>query len=60
MITVSSQSSIDLMPLIEFLHANGASVFEAKLVRPSLEEVFVSVTGIDTQIMRIDREGKKK
>ena len=60
MITVSSRSSIDLMPLIEFLHANGISVFEAKLVRPSLEEVFVSVTGVDTQIMRIDREGKMK
>lgn len=59
-ITVSSRSPIDLMPLIEFLHSSGTPVFEAKLVRPSLEEVFVRVTGIDTRIMRIDREGQKK
>ncbi len=59
-LTVVSQSSIDLMPIVEFLHARGSSVSEAKLVRPSLEEVFVQVTGIDTHIMRIDREGKKK
>jgi ABC-2 type transport system ATP-binding protein len=59
-VKVSSTGPVDLMPIMEFLDSNGTSVFEAKLMRPTLEEVFVRVTGIETEIMRIDREGKKK
>jgi len=38
----------------------GAEVSEARLIRPTLEEVFVRVTGIESGLMRQEREGKKK
>jgi ABC-2 type transport system ATP-binding protein len=35
-------------------------VTEARLIRPTLEEVFVRVTGIESGLMKQEREGKKK
>jgi len=51
---------IELLPLLEFLSRRGAVVSEARLIRPTLEEVFVKVTGIESARMRQEREGKKK
>lgn len=60
LIRVISDTQIDLLPLLEFLSREGTAVSEAKLIRPSLEEVFVRVTGIEAEKMRQEREGKKK
>jgi ABC-2 type transport system ATP-binding protein len=57
---VVSESSIDLLPLLGALAESGTGVTEAKLIRPTLEEVFVRVTGIESDLMRQEREGKKK
>jgi len=57
---VVSADPIDLLPLLGALSEIGASVTEAKLIRPTLEEVFVRVTGIESSLMRQEREGKKK
>jgi ABC-2 type transport system ATP-binding protein len=57
---VVSDSSIELFPLLGILADGGGAVTEAKLVRPSLEEVFVRVTGIELEVMRQEREGKKQ
>jgi len=59
-IRVISGGSIELLPLLGFLSQKGAIVTEAKLIRPTLEEVFVRVTGIESERMRQEREGKKK
>jgi ABC-2 type transport system ATP-binding protein len=59
-IRVVSESSIDLLPLLGTLAEAGTEVTEAKLIRPTLEEVFVRVTGIESDLMRQEREGKKK
>jgi ABC-2 type transport system ATP-binding protein len=55
-----SKSSIELLPLLRALAETGAEVTEARLVRPTLEEVFVRVTGIESGLMKQEREGKKK
>ncbi len=55
-----SDGSIELLPLLGAVAEGGAEVTEAKLIRPTLEEVFVRVTGIESGLMRQEREGKKK
>jgi ABC-2 type transport system ATP-binding protein len=57
---VISAGSIELLPLLETVAGDGAEVIEARLIRPTLEEVFVRVTGIESALMRQEREGKKK
>jgi ABC-2 type transport system ATP-binding protein len=55
-----SERSIELLPLLGAVAHEGAEVTEARLIRPTLEEVFVRVTGIESGLMRQEREGKKK
>ncbi len=57
---VVSGESIELLPLLGLLSQMGVTVTEAKLIRPTLEEVFVRVTGIESDRMRQGLEGKKK
>ena len=57
---VVSDGSIALQPLLEALTEDGVVVTEAKLIQPTLEEVFVRVTGIESGQIRQEREGKKK
>jgi ABC-2 type transport system ATP-binding protein len=51
-IRIYSAEAIDLIPIIEVFKNNNLSVYEAKIVRPSLEDVFVKVTGIEAQEMK--------
>lgn len=53
---IHSPVPIDLMPFMSFFTENGLIVYEAKLIRPSLEEVFVKVTGIEIDRMRTEKE----
>jgi ABC-2 type transport system ATP-binding protein len=46
---VVAAASIDLLPLLACLAEQRAPVAEAKLIRPTLEEVFVRVTGIEIE-----------
>jgi ABC-2 type transport system ATP-binding protein len=48
-----------LAPLVRFLEERGVAVTEAKVVRPSLEEVFVKITGIALERMRKEKELEK-
>ena len=57
---VRSDMALDLMPLVSFFDARGIKVMEAKIIKPSLEEVFVNITGIERDAMKKDKEGKKK
>ncbi len=57
---ITSLESIKLMPFMSFFGSRGVDVYEAKIVRPSLEEVFVEVTGIEVEKMKTEKEGKKK
>jgi ABC-2 type transport system ATP-binding protein len=57
---VVSSGPIDLLPLAQTLAGYGTRVQEARLLRPTLEEVFVRVTGIESGQLRQEREGKKR
>jgi ABC-2 type transport system ATP-binding protein len=53
---VSSVRPVRIGPIVRFLEDRGLAVGEARKVRPTLEEVFVEVTGIEAAAMRRDKE----
>jgi len=59
-VRIGSAEKIELMPFMNFFDANGVKISEAKIIRPSLEEVFVQITGIEINKLQIEKEGKKK
>jgi ABC-2 type transport system ATP-binding protein len=56
---LASPGPLELLPLLASLAERGATVTEARVVRPTLEEVFVRITGIESGAMRQEREGRK-
>ncbi len=52
----TSAQSIRVGSVVVFLEQEGLEVAEAREVRPSLEDVFVSVTGLAVQEMKRERE----
>ena len=56
-VRVTSDAPIRVGPLVRFLEDQGVEVIEARRLQPSLEEVFVQVTGIEARTMR-NTQGK--
>ncbi len=48
---VSSSTPVRIGPVVQFLEDQGMVVAEARAVRPSLEDVFVEITGIESEGM---------
>jgi ABC-type branched-subunit amino acid transport system ATPase component len=48
--------TIRVGPLVRFLEEQQVEVFEARRILPSLEEVFVRVTGVEAGAMRKEKE----
>ena len=55
-IRVEARKSVPVGPLVRFLEDQGAEVVEARRMRPSLEDVFVQITGIEADAMRKEKE----
>lgn len=55
-VEAEADQSISVGPLIRFLENHGAEVSEARKIRPSLEDIFVQITGIGADIMRKEKE----
>lgn len=55
-ISIASKERIALFPVMEFFHEKGIEVYEAKALRPSLEDVFVKLTGIESSMLQKDKE----
>ena len=55
-IQVESSEPVRVGPLVRFLEDRGAEVSEARKVRPSLEDVFVDITGVEAAAMKREKE----
>ncbi len=55
-IRVEADNPVPVGPLVRFLEDSGAEVSEARRIRPSLEDIFVRITGIEAGAMRIEKE----
>ncbi len=55
-IRVESAEPVRVGPLIRLLEDRGAEVSEARKIRPSLENVFVRITGIEAAAMKQEKE----
>ncbi|NLL91392.1 MAG: ABC transporter ATP-binding protein [Ruminococcaceae bacterium] len=53
---MSSEQRIPLFPVMEFFHKKEIEVYEARELRPSLEDVFVKLTGIESSALKKDKE----
>jgi ABC-2 type transport system ATP-binding protein len=54
-VRVESREPVRIGPLVRFIEDRGAEVSEARKVQPSLEEVFVQVTGIEAAAMKQEK-----
>ncbi len=57
-VRVESDNPVPVGPLVRFLEDCGAEVSEARRLRPSLEDIFVRITGIEATAMRKEKEKK--
>ena len=57
---ITSPVKVALSPVLQYLDSRGISVFEAKEIRPTLEDVFVKVTGIEAGKLQKEKDGGKK
>ena len=53
---IESAAPLRVGPLVRFLEERGAEVLEARRLHPSLEDVFVRITGVEAEEMRRERE----
>lgn len=53
---VESHEPVRIGPLVRLIEDHGEEVSEARKIRPSLEDVFVHVTGIEARLMKQERE----
>jgi ABC-2 type transport system ATP-binding protein len=53
---VESSRPLNIGPLVHFFEEHHLEVTEARKVRPSLEEVFVRITGLETTAMQKEKE----
>lgn len=55
-VTLLCEERIPLSPVLQYLDGKGISVFEAKEIRPTLEDVFVNITGIEAEKLKKEKE----
>ncbi|MGI6315472.1 MAG: ABC transporter ATP-binding protein [Christensenellales bacterium] len=55
-LVMTSAQPLPLFPVMDFFHNNQVEVYEARVLRPSLEDVFVRLTGIDSSALKKDGE----
>ncbi|MBS0011292.1 MAG: ABC transporter ATP-binding protein [Bacteroidales bacterium] len=57
-IRISSTGTIDIAPVVSYLSEAGLLIYEARLIKPSLEDAFVRATGIEISSMKKEKERK--
>lgn len=56
-LSLFSENRLSLLPVMEYFNEKGIAVYEAKELRPSLEDVFVKVTGIEAAKLKKEKGG---
>ncbi len=56
LLRASSSAPIQAGALVHFLESSGVEVYEARRIRPSLEDVFVRITGIEAETLKTGSE----
>ena len=59
-IKISSIKPIDISPIVVYLSSENIFIFEARFHRPSLEDAFIKMTGIEIDLMNKEKEKEKK
>ena len=59
-VRIESPEPVRIGPLVRLMEDSGEEVTEARKLRPSLEDVFVEITGIEAGVMKQERERAKK
>jgi ABC-2 type transport system ATP-binding protein len=59
-IRVEADGPVRVGPLIRFLEDLGGEVTEARRIAPSLEDVFIQITGIEADTMRREKNPKRR
>jgi ABC-2 type transport system ATP-binding protein len=59
-VRVESPEPVRIGPLVRTIEDSGAEVTEARKLRPSLEDVFVEITGIEAGAMKQEQERAKR
>jgi len=57
-IKIDSINIIDIVPVMNFLSEEGLFIYEARMIKPSLEDAFVKATGIEIDLMKKEKEKK--
>jgi len=57
-IKIISNIKINISPIINFISNEGFFILEAKLIKPTLEDAFVKITGIEIDMMKKEKEKK--
>ncbi|MEF8942415.1 MAG: ABC transporter ATP-binding protein [Desulfohalobiaceae bacterium] len=58
LLRASSSAPIQAGALVHFLESSGVEVYEARRIRPSLEDVFVRITGIEAETLKTGSENR--
>jgi ABC-2 type transport system ATP-binding protein len=57
---IASGTRLDLKLFMDFFNEQKVTINEARIIRPSLEDVFVKVTGLELDKLKKEKEGRKK
>ncbi|NMD42296.1 MAG: ABC transporter ATP-binding protein [Firmicutes bacterium] len=58
-VRIRAAGEISLYPLVNYFEERGRRVYEARVIRPSLEDVFVRITGLDLEKMKQEKGGRR-
>lgn len=57
---ITSPERVNLLAILQYFNRKDITVYEAKEMHPSLEDVFVKVTGIEAEKLRKEKEGVRQ
>ncbi len=55
-IKIISKNKIDIAPIVNFLSKEDFEILEARLIKPTLEDAFVKITGIEIDLMKKEKD----